>query len=961
MGICRSKESVKVTEPVSKPATSHDQIPDLIQKPTPDPVRKPIPDLFPDTNFDSIEISIVESTNDKKDDEFIDIKVVDPEAFNHVFIPQREKKINKIAYRSIIESWQPKSLPDLADILRRFSEGKSIIDRHWFIYYWTAINIEYDTVSYFTKNYADQTAEGVFRTRKGVCAGYANIYKHLCDQMQIPCEIVGGYSKGYGFDDREGAPAETDHAWNAVEIYNHWYLLDSTWGAGHLNDEKLFERRLDTYYFLARPNEMIYHHLPKEEKWQLLETPIKMNQYMMMPKLRPLYFEYGLEIIQPRNQGFVHLEPEKPYALVILKTSLDISLMAHLKRNDRTVEGGDSVIFDKRKRVYNCYFAPASTGDHKISIYAKRGNVDVDVFNPVLDLTFKVKEMPINPISYPRTWKLFYDLGMKVLSPLGTHFIDLNNGEKSTQITISTPSDVELIGKLETKNEQTVSCGDRVYYDRQKDCWRCKFAPDADGIFNAIIFAKKKTDSGKYQSAISFKIHANHIPLPPFSFPKTWQLFYDFDLKILSPVSRGIIVVREDKPFVEVRIKAPLDIDLSCQLKNNRNEKLLNSHKIYYDRDNDIWRCTFAPNENGMFEGYIYAKRKSDSGNSSSVVSYIIDARQLSFQKDSLLDTTQLFYDLNLEVLSPEGGSKILLSEEASFIEICLKTPSDVELMGELQNRQEKQIEGGSQVYYDRRQGIWHCRFAPNEAGFFDALILAKKSDDGFYYSVVTYHLEANHIRKPPLSFPKTSQPFYNFDLKIKSPRSRATAIWSENACYSEVHIQAPDHIELSCAIKYNDGVIENGSLAQYNHEKKFWQLLFAPEHTGKHELFVYARKIDDKDKSANVVVMFPLNVTHFQQAMKFPFTYTKFQTTKCCIYTPLYKRLKKHSVVRFHCYIPDAVSVTMTNDSRMLREEGFANSILQRQITVGSEDVTICAKYGQNPHYSVLIKYIVE
>ena len=64
---------------------------------------------------------------------------------------------------------------------------------------------------------------------------YINIY---CDQLQMPCEVVGGYAKGYGFDEREEAPSETDHAWNAVEMDGHRYLMESTWGAGHLTKTK---------------------------------------------------------------------------------------------------------------------------------------------------------------------------------------------------------------------------------------------------------------------------------------------------------------------------------------------------------------------------------------------------------------------------------------------------------------------------------------------------------------------------------------------------------------------------------------------------------------------------------------------------------------------------------------------------------------------------------------------------
>ncbi|CAF5046521.1 unnamed protein product, partial [Rotaria socialis] len=107
------------------------------------------------------------------------------------------------------------------------------------------------------------------------------------DQLGMPCEKVSGYAKGYGFEISNDAPTGTDHAWNAVEIDHHWYLMESTWGAGHLNDKKQYERELASYYFLPRPNEMIYHHLPEDPKWQLLKNSINMEQYLKLPKLHP--------------------------------------------------------------------------------------------------------------------------------------------------------------------------------------------------------------------------------------------------------------------------------------------------------------------------------------------------------------------------------------------------------------------------------------------------------------------------------------------------------------------------------------------------------------------------------------------------------------------------------------------------------------------------------------------------
>ncbi len=132
----------------------------------------------------------------------------------------------------------------------------------------------------------------------------------------MQCEEISGYAKGYGFDNREeDALLKKDHAWNAVEINSHWYLLDSTWCTGYLNKQKIFERKLDCFYFLPRPHQMIYHHFPEDDKWQLLQTPIKLTQYARMPKIRPSFFNFNLELISPLYQAHQSLVRDQSYAL----------------------------------------------------------------------------------------------------------------------------------------------------------------------------------------------------------------------------------------------------------------------------------------------------------------------------------------------------------------------------------------------------------------------------------------------------------------------------------------------------------------------------------------------------------------------------------------------------------------------------------------------------------------------
>ncbi|CAF2067795.1 unnamed protein product [Rotaria magnacalcarata] len=654
-----------------------------------------------------------------------DIEAADPYALNTSFIQQRQKAIDNHSYRSTIQSWRPNSLQQLVNAIKSLSESKSIVDCHWIIFYWITYNIEYDTVSYFSKNYADQTAEGVFRTRKGVCAGYGNIYKYLCDALNIPCEKVSGYSKGYGFDEREGAPTETDHAWNAVEIDHRWYLIESTWGAGYLTEEKNFQRELDSYYFLPNPTEMIYHHLPEIEKWQLLKKPIKMKQYLQMPKLQPLYFELNLDLISPRNQAHVHFAPGKAYALVLIQGPSDVDLIANLKLNNKKIEGGDRVEFDTKKQMHCCYFAPNTIGKHKITIYAKKKDAE-GKYHDVIHLTLDVSEMPKNPISFPETWKNFFDLNMEVVSPKDTHLIKVHNRQTDAEILIRTPDDVELLGSLTNTREEKVEGGHQVFYDRHKSLWRCKFAPNCDGMFDAQIFAKRKADKGEYTSAVKFKIDAKNILTPPMSYPNTWPLFYELG-------------------------------------------------------------------------------------------------------------------------------------------------------------------------------------------------------------------------------------------LKIEAPRNRATAVWPDNASFAEIRISAPNDVALSCGIEFNGIKNENCALTQFDHDKQQWQLLFAPQRTGLHQLMIYGRRQSGANETSHSVAKFDLHVTRLRKPMKFPSIYGKFQTTKCRIYEPLEGTLKKGLIVPFHCVIPGATEVKLQVDSKWVGVKGYEDPILKTDITVGSKDVTVYVKYGQNTNYDGLIRYSVE
>jgi hypothetical protein len=94
------------------------------------------------------------------------------------------------------------------------------------------------------------------------------------------------------------------------------------------------------------------------------------------------------------------------------------------------MEGGHRVMFDNKKQFYCCYFAPTNIGKYKITIYAKRGNSDEGKYNEALNLILDVKQTVKNPISFPKTWKNFFDFTSNVISPKNTHLIKVCNGKR---------------------------------------------------------------------------------------------------------------------------------------------------------------------------------------------------------------------------------------------------------------------------------------------------------------------------------------------------------------------------------------------------------------------------------------------------------------------------------------------------------------------------------------------------
>jgi Transglutaminase-like superfamily len=155
--------------------------------------------------------------------------------------------------------------------------------------------ITYDLDVLKTGNRPSQDAQTVFSTRKGVCEGYANLFRALGRAIDLDVVVVGGKIR------RDLAPVDliplslrlmksnydwTLHAWNAVKVDGHWQLIDTTWDDGDSADAASYS----VEYLMPPPSVMIVSHLPELQVWQLLPQSKSESAFEQQPLLTPQFF-----------------------------------------------------------------------------------------------------------------------------------------------------------------------------------------------------------------------------------------------------------------------------------------------------------------------------------------------------------------------------------------------------------------------------------------------------------------------------------------------------------------------------------------------------------------------------------------------------------------------------------------------------------------------------------------------
>jgi hypothetical protein len=145
------------------------------------------------------------------------------------------------------------------------------IDKIRTIHDWIIKNIDYDIESYMAGIIPEESraAWSVWRNKKGVCEGYAELFALMLRYAGIAAEVINGRADAF---DGWG-----DHAWNKIKFVGEDLYIDATWDAGYIENNEYIKNLSDAYYLIPKSCIIVDHAVSGEKEMNAL----KQKQYVL--------------------------------------------------------------------------------------------------------------------------------------------------------------------------------------------------------------------------------------------------------------------------------------------------------------------------------------------------------------------------------------------------------------------------------------------------------------------------------------------------------------------------------------------------------------------------------------------------------------------------------------------------------------------------------------------------------
>ena len=139
----------------------------------------------------------------------------------------------------------------------------------------------------------------VVQTKRGSPQEVAYLVTEMCAAVGLHAEAIKGYLKAPGELIELDSLSRPNHWWNAVLVDGEWRIMDCSLSNPTNPRRSQFvtnaSSTAETWYFLARPIEVCYTHVPLYPEEQHICPPISPDVLLALPTACPPYFKHGLQ------------------------------------------------------------------------------------------------------------------------------------------------------------------------------------------------------------------------------------------------------------------------------------------------------------------------------------------------------------------------------------------------------------------------------------------------------------------------------------------------------------------------------------------------------------------------------------------------------------------------------------------------------------------------------------------
>ncbi len=232
----------------------------------------------------------------------------------------------------------------------------------------------------------------VIQTKRASAEEYATLVLEMCAAVGLTCEIVRGYLKSPGEIPDLNIMPRSNHWWNAVLVDNEWRMMDCCL-ASPSNPRRILystynNSSADPWWFLARPTEICWTHIPEHHEQQHICPPVAHDILLNLPCACPPYFKNELEMVD-YNTSLTRIEDlEMVHIKFSVPSDVEVAAEVEVRSFCRDADGdcfesGDTVRkralaqaewFNGVKRYTIKALLPGDEGTGVLKVYAgKRG------------------------------------------------------------------------------------------------------------------------------------------------------------------------------------------------------------------------------------------------------------------------------------------------------------------------------------------------------------------------------------------------------------------------------------------------------------------------------------------------------------------------------------------------------------------------------------------------------------